>query len=68
MSTKEVKHVCKCENCGNEAEMTFTCTMDELLEAENAAKEADKAKEKKKVKGTGTCVNCGNEAEMWIDV
>ena len=28
-STKKVKQVCKCEKCGNEAEMVVTCTLQE---------------------------------------
>ena len=64
----EVKktQVCKCENCGNEAEMMVTCS----LEDEEAAKsaEAKAPQEPTKVKGTATCSNCGNEADMWIDI
>ncbi|OQX23311.1 MAG: hypothetical protein BWK80_26700 [Desulfobacteraceae bacterium IS3] len=58
------KAVCKCEKCGNEAEMTFTCTLDE----EEQKKSASKQKKPAKVKGTGTCSHCGNEADMWIDM
>lgn len=63
--------VCKCENCGNEAEMVVTCT---LPEAEEGASDAGKApasageKPDKRVKGTATCTQCGNEADMWIDI
>ncbi len=64
------KEVCKCENCGNEAEMVFTCTLPDAdpspgkLE-ENAVNSGEQGK--KKVKGTATCSQCGNEADMWID-
>jgi transcription elongation factor Elf1 len=52
--------VCKCENCGNEAEMTFTCTLTE-------EKKEVQPQHNHQVKGTATCTHCGNEAEMWID-
>jgi hypothetical protein len=70
MSTVEKRQVCKCENCGNEAEMVITCTLPET--SEPAAPEAPakiKAEEKTahKLKGQATCTHCGNEAEMWID-
>ncbi|MFC1895124.1 hypothetical protein ACFL0Q_00455 [Thermodesulfobacteriota bacterium] len=64
MSTKTVKKVCTCENCGNEAEMTFTCS----LEHEHEGAAAGKASEQGKSKGTAVCTQCGNEAEMWIDL
>ena len=64
---KKVKQVCKCESCGNEAEMVVTCTMDHdhLHETESPATEPVA---KKRVQGTATCTNCGNEADMWIDI
>ena len=62
-----VKKVCKCENCGNESEMTFTCTLpDEEEKAPKAG--APAAPKAHKVKGTATCTHCGNEADMWIDI
>ena len=65
---KIVKHECVCQNCGNEAEMDFECTLpDELDDETNAGKEKKEPK-KIKVKGTGTCISCGNEADMWIDL
>ena len=62
---KTVKKVCRCENCGNESEMTITCSLEET--------EVKKAPEAKKpehvhVKGSATCSHCGNEADMWIDI
>lgn len=65
MAEKTVKQVCKCENCGNEAEMVITCTLEEEEKHEHKEKAAP---EGKKVKGTGTCSSCGNEADMWVDV
>jgi hypothetical protein len=57
--------VCKCEKCGNEAEMVVTCS---LTDEEHAEKHASQDSAPKKVKGTGTCSHCGNEADMWIDL
>lgn len=71
MSTIRKKQVCKCENCGNEAEMVFTCSLpdEEGPEGKVAVTPATKAPaEVKRVKGTGTCSHCGNEADMWIDL
>jgi len=62
--TKKVKQVCKCENCGNEAEMVVTCSLVEETEEESA----NTPPAPKKVKGTGTCTSCGNEADMWVDI
>ena len=65
------KEVCKCENCGNEAEMVVTCSLSDD-EAENGASPTTDSVQQtasdKRVKGTATCVNCGNEADMWIDL
>ncbi len=68
--TKKLKQVCKCVNCGNEAEMDLTCSLAEYEEAAENAKAADEKKKKigSKVKATGTCTHCGNEADMWIDI
>jgi hypothetical protein len=53
--------VCKCENCGNEAEMVVSC---ELLPVSQEKQEPETGKREKK---TFTCVNCGNEADLTID-
>jgi hypothetical protein len=70
-SVKNVKQVCKCENCGNEAEMVVTCTLPES-ESKSAVTEAEKDTGKEehmhRVKGTATCSHCGNEADMWVDI
>lgn len=70
---KKVKQVCKCTNCGNEAEMTVTCSLEEEdgqgLEQKQPAVAASEAEEAhRRVRGTGTCSHCGNEAEMWVDL
>ncbi|MBU0993147.1 MAG: hypothetical protein KJ737_11695 [Proteobacteria bacterium] len=66
---KIIKHECVCQNCGNEAEMDFECSMPDDFDDEEAAVEGknEPARKKIKVKGTGTCISCGNEADMWID-
>ena len=56
--------VCKCENCGNEGEMTVTC---ELVEVPTAPKKAAKPAKKQEIKSF-TCTKCGNEAEMVVDL
>ena len=68
-NVKTVKQVCKCENCGNEAEMMVTCTLHEE-EAEAPQRDAAPAKDASghKIKGTATCSHCGNEADMWVDL
>jgi hypothetical protein len=70
MSTISKKQVCKCENCGNEAEMVVTCSLPDVEVAEKGAPAPEKKAhtKAKKVKGQGTCTQCGNEADMWIDL
>lgn len=62
MSNVIKKQVCKCEKCGNEAEMEITCTLPDA-----PAAPSPKTAAPKKIKGTATCKHCGNEADMWID-
>jgi DNA-directed RNA polymerase subunit M/transcription elongation factor TFIIS len=69
MSKVEKRQICKCENCGNEAEMVVTCTLPDAPESppqEVAVEKKDNAPPHK-VKGHATCTHCGNEADMWID-
>ncbi len=75
---KKIRQVCKCETCGNEAEMDLTCSLEEYDAASEDAASDDDPKKKKgdkahkghkhQVKATGTCTSCGNEADMWIDI
>ena len=66
MAEKKFKQVCKCENCGNEAEMMITCSLEE---PEEKPIEPSTATEKKsKTKGHAVCSHCGNEADMWVDL
>ena len=58
-----IKRVCKCENCGNEAEMVITCSLPEAGESKTASAEKPAAP----VQGHATCTRCGGEADMWID-
>lgn len=58
------KQICKCDHCGNEAEMVITCS---LPEAEKSSQINEK-KVSGKIKGSATCSHCGNEADMWLDL
>ncbi|UCG11305.1 MAG: hypothetical protein JSU72_12210 [Deltaproteobacteria bacterium] len=60
---RQMMEVCKCENCGNEAEMVVTC---ELVPVEDVTKKA--AGVEKQEKKSFTCDSCGNEADMIIDL
>ena len=65
------KQVCKCENCGNEAEMVVTCSLPDTEAVDGGESGSDPGQEKGSdthVLGTATCTNCGNEADMWIDI
>jgi hypothetical protein len=66
MSEITRKQVCKCEHCGNEAEMVLTCTLPEAPGGQAPA--APSAAGHRHVKAHGTCTHCGNEADMWIDL
>jgi hypothetical protein len=70
-SVKKIKQVCKCENCGNEAEMIVTCTLPEA-EPQGPAAGSETARHHhethQRVKGSATCSHCGNEADMWVDI
>lgn len=67
---KTVRQVCKCENCGNEAEMVVTCMLPEEGNGHvhEGAPAIDAAHLKQRIKGTATCTTCGNEADMWVDL
>ena len=68
---KRFKHVCKCESCGNEAEMVVTCSLEEVPEAPQPASAAPPdtaAATPHRVKGSAVCEHCGNEADMWVDL
>ena len=69
-SQKTFKQVCTCQNCGNEAEMIITCSLepDESAATVRAAQtDAEKPAHKQRP-GQATCTHCGNEAEILIDI
>jgi len=70
MEKKTFKQVCECENCGNEAEMTITCTLvpNENATDKKAAEHKHPDQNKSKTKGQAVCSQCGNEADIWIDI
>jgi DNA-directed RNA polymerase subunit M/transcription elongation factor TFIIS len=70
MPEKTFKQVCECENCGNEAEMTITCSLESedvkpVAKPVVSAQTDDEAKGK--TRGNAICSQCGGEADMWID-
>jgi hypothetical protein len=64
----EKRQVCKCENCGNEAEMVITCTLPEVKGPDAGEPKVKNPPQSKRVKGTGICTHCGNEADIWLDL
>lgn len=62
------KQVCQCKNCGNEAEMVVTCSLEDAEPEKQTPGSAEKPGQARKIKGTATCSHCGNEADMWIDI
>lgn len=68
MKETVVKKVCRCEKCGNEAEMMITCSLPSPAEnnAQDGGPKTTSAQQR--VKGHATCSHCGNEADMWIDL
>ena len=70
MAEKKFKKVCECKNCGNEAEMVVTCTLEDVDESKpvSPATEAKPSEAPQKVKGQAVCSHCGNEADMWVDI
>jgi hypothetical protein len=67
MPEKKFKQVCECKNCGNEAEMVVTCTLEEEKEAESTHPHIVDEKEGK-TKGHAVCSHCGGEADIWLDI
>ena len=71
MAEIEKKEVCKCHNCGNEAEMVVTCTQPDAEQEGGEVKAVEPTpatQPEKRLKGTFTCTQCGNESDMWIDI
>jgi len=66
---KKIRQVCKCEACGNEAEMVVTCTLPESAHInDHRSNPESSASSRQKIKGTAICSHCGNEADMWVDL
>lgn len=66
MAEKTFKEVCECKNCGNEAEMTVTCTLEEHQAESAKPKIVEKAAAT--TKGQAVCSHCGGEADIWLEV
>ena len=64
------RQVCRCVNCGNEAEMVFTCSLPEAQASPAQPNDSAAQREApaKKARAVGTCSHCGNEADMWVDL
>ena len=67
---KTFKQVCTCQNCGNEAEMIVTCSLEPVEEAplSQVAPGSETQSKKNQVPGQATCTHCGNEAEILVDI
>lgn len=65
MPEKQFKQICECKNCGNEAEMVVTCTLDDAMADSDNLHVV--AKGQGATKGHAKCMQCGNEADIWLD-
>ncbi len=65
MTEKKFKQTCECKNCGNEAEMEITCTLESHQQTASAKVVAEA---QGKTKGHAVCTHCGGEADIWLDV
>jgi len=67
---KTFKQVCTCQNCGNEAEMIITCSLEPVEEAREAqvAPSGEPQSAKNQIPGQATCTHCGNEAEILVNL
>ena len=66
---KTFKQICTCENCGNEAEMIITCTLEPNEEGSivHAPHTGEHKPAQKQRPGQATCTHCENEAEILVD-
>jgi ribosomal protein S14 len=64
MPEKTLRQVCECRNCGNEAEMEITCSLED--HQVEVAKVVPRAQGK--TKGHAVCSHCGGEADIWLDM
>jgi hypothetical protein len=67
MIEKKFKQVCHCKNCGNEAEMMITCSLEPEEEIQKVESKIDPKAIKQQTKGHAVCSHCGNESEIWLD-
>ena len=65
MAEKTFKKVCECKNCGNEAEMVITCSLEPEAEISAAAKIVPESEGTHR--GHAVCSHCGGEADIWLD-
>ena len=67
---KTFKQVCTCQNCGNEAEMIVTCSLDSAEDTPRVqvAPSSKPQSAQHKIPGQATCTHCGNEAEILVDM
>ncbi|MCK4898968.1 MAG: hypothetical protein KAS38_09330 [Anaerolineales bacterium] len=68
MAEKKFKQVCHCKNCGNEAEMMITCSLEPEEEIQNIESKPAPEAIKQQTKGQAVCSQCGNEADIWVDL
>lgn len=66
MPEKKFKQTCECINCGNEAEMLITCTLDQALPEDAQPRVVTEGEGASK--GQAVCSHCGGEADIWLDV
>ena len=70
MPEKKFKHTCECTNCGNEAEMIVTCSLEPVGDAPKVqvAPSSEPQSAQNQIPGQATCTHCGNEAEIIVDI
>ena len=66
MGEKTFKKVCECKNCGNEAEMVITCSLQEETLEQKTPQIVPESEGK--TAGHAVCSHCGGEADIWLDV
>ena len=68
MTEEQFKQVCECKNCGNEAEMVVTCSMEEVSVRTKADPKFTTTPKAENAQGRAMCSHCGNEADIWLDI
>jgi hypothetical protein len=70
MKEKKFKQVCECINCGNEAEMMITCSLqpeEENKPLKVVEPKSEDTEKKEEIKGHSVCSHCGGEADIWLE-